>query len=79
MADLSEINVATVDGRSVSLREVLGMLKADGNFHFLLDAVGSILVAEAAANEGLSVSDEELQQAADNFRQPGWSACSGWS
>ena len=69
MADLSEINVATVDGRSVSLREVLGMLKADGNLHFLFDAVGSILVAEAAAKEGLSVSDEELQQAADNFRQ----------
>ena len=71
MADLSEINVATVDGRSVSLREVLGMLKADGNLHFLFDAVGSILVAEAAAKEGLSVSDEAVNDPTDGHRTSG--------
>ena len=69
MTGLNDITAATVNGRSVSLGEVFQVLKADAKLQFLQDALRSIVISDAAQKAGLSVSDEELQTAADNFRQ----------
>ena len=69
MTGLNDITAATVNERNVSLGEVFQVLKADGKLQFLQDALRSIVISDAAQKAGLSVSDEELQTAADNFRQ----------
>ena len=69
MANLNDVEVASLNGRSVSLGEVLKILKADGRLDFLQDALTRIIIADAARDAGHSVSDAELQEAADAFRQ----------
>ena len=67
MTRLGEIPAITAGGETVTLEEALQMLRADGRMKFLKDIVWNTVVRQAAAKEGVSVSDEELQQAADDF------------
>ncbi len=69
MAQLSEVTAVKMDGKDVSLEEVLRTLKVAGNVEFLNDAVADLLVTRAANAEGITVSDDELQEAADALRQ----------
>jgi hypothetical protein len=66
---LNQIVAATVDGQDISLHEILHSMKINGGLAGLTDAVNGILVARAAAREGITVTTEELQSAADRFRQ----------
>ncbi len=69
MAELSEIAAAKIDGQDVSLEGILRTLKISGNTGFIEDAIADLLVSRATNAEGITVSDEELQQAADEHRQ----------
>ena len=69
VSELSGITAATVNGKEVSLADVLQVLKADGKLQFLQEALRSLVITDAAQDAGLGVSDEELQAAADRFRQ----------
>src|SRR5215472_11280921 len=57
-----------VNGETVSLREVLRFAKWNGQSHFIKDATDAVLIRQAAMELGITVTDEEFQQAADNFR-----------
>ena len=69
MADLEGIVALRLDGEDVSLAAVLKTLKISGNLGFFNDAVTELLVERGAKAEGLSVTDEELQEAADTLRK----------
>ncbi len=69
MADLKDIAAATINGKDISLHEILYYLKIDDKMDFLWDTVNSILISQAAEREGITASDEELQRALDTFRQ----------
>jgi parvulin-like peptidyl-prolyl isomerase len=69
MSDLGTPAVR-LNGEPLALREVLLACKARGQLRdLLLEAVRDRIVAEAARKAGLVVSDADLQQAADTFRQ----------
>jgi putative peptide maturation system protein len=70
MTDLNSVTVATLDGEALSFGEFLQSLKVSGNLSALLGpVVEGKLIASAAKKEGVSVKDDELQQAADDFRR----------
>jgi parvulin-like peptidyl-prolyl isomerase len=69
MSDLNALVVATVHGEDLSLREFLQTLKLNGQLVILINkAVVDRLVRNLARREGITVTDEELQQAADQLR-----------
>lgn len=68
MAGLNDYVALEVNGKQVGLASVLRQAKFTGRLQFLHDAVDAALIRQAAAQQGLEVSDEELQQAADDFR-----------
>lgn len=57
-----------VDGEAVSLADVLRLAKFSGQLQFVQEAIDAALIRQAAAQQGVEVSGEELQQAADDFR-----------
>ena len=57
-----------VNGESVSLPQLLRFAKADNESRFIRNAADAVLVRQAAAAAGISVTNEEIQQAADSFR-----------
>jgi foldase protein PrsA len=70
MSDLKSITVASVQGTDLSLHDLLHGLKLRGQLTPLIaEAAAEKVIAAAAAREGIRVSDEELQKAADAFRQ----------
>lgn len=69
MTDLAAVTALTINGRSLSLHDVLHGLKVAGSQGFLEQAVNDHLLAEAAIEENIDVSDEELQDAVNRFRQ----------
>lgn len=70
MSDLQFITALTLEDQPVSLKEALHAWKISGELGRLLDqVVQNRLIAAAAQREGIQVSDEELQGAADTFRQ----------
>jgi putative peptide maturation system protein len=68
MGSLNEHVALSVNGEAVSLPEVLRSAKWRGQLGFLRDVADTVLIRQAAAQRGITVSDEELQQAADTFR-----------
>jgi putative peptide maturation system protein len=69
VSDLKSIVVASVQGTDVSLHELLHTLNLQGRLTPLIgEAVVEKVIARAAAQEGIAVSDQELQKAADAFR-----------
>ena len=57
-----------VNGEQIDLAEVLRRAKFTSQLKFLHDAIDAALIRQAAAKRNLTFSDEELQEAADNFR-----------
>jgi peptidylprolyl isomerase len=69
MSEMKSVIVATVQGEFLSLHDLLYTLKLKGQLPGLIaSAVVDKVIADSAMKEGLSVSDEELQQAANAFR-----------
>ncbi len=70
MTDFNTVVVATIDGSALSLREFLKTLMLKGDLEPLIaEAVEAKLIATAAKQQGLTVSEGELQQAADDHRR----------
>jgi peptidylprolyl isomerase len=70
MSDLKAVTAVTVKGAPLSLHDVLYGCKVSGQLRRLLqEAAEDRLIAEVARAENVAVSDDELQQAADAFRQ----------
>lgn len=68
MIELSECPALRVKDEDVSLYAVLRIAKLSGQLQFIDDAIEATLIRQNAASQGIKVSDEELQQAADDFR-----------
>lgn len=68
MIELSECPALRVKDEDVSLYAVLRIAKLTGQLQFIDDAIEATLIRQNAASQGIEVSDQELQQAADDFR-----------
>lgn len=68
MTSLREYIAFEVNGEAVSLSDVLTLAKLGGKLQFIQDAVDATLIRQAASERGLEVSDDELQEAANDFR-----------
>ena len=68
MANLSEYVALEINGEAFSLHELLRLAKLTGRLQFIEDAINAALVQQAAAERGITATDSELQQAADDFR-----------
>jgi len=68
MLSLNDYIALTVNEQSLSLQEVLTFVKWRGLKPFLQQATDILLIREGAAERGISVTPEELQRAADDFR-----------
>lgn len=68
MSTLKEIKVGSVNGRDVSLNEILYGLKISNSLSDLTDALREIVMLDAIRREGITASDDELQSAADELR-----------
>ena len=70
MSDLKSIPAAKILDQTVSLHDVLRTAKISGTLEgFLKETLRRLVVARSAAAAGVQISDAELQQAADSFRQ----------
>ena len=64
------MNIAKIDGTEISSEEFVSWLKLSGRFaHVAQDLIKVKLCATAAQQQGIGVSDAELQEAADNHRR----------
>jgi|SRR5208283_1012349 len=63
-----ESAIATVNGNNVSLREALSLALWRENLKFMEEAIDARIVLDAAGQLGISVSYDELQKAANDFR-----------
>src|ERR671916_1662181 len=68
MTELSEHIALEINGQEVGLSEVVRSAKWRGQLSFLRDAIDTVIIRQEAERRGLTVSDDELQQAADEFR-----------
>ena len=68
MSALSNYVALEVNGEVVSLADVLRLAKSTGKLQLIDDAINAKLICQAATEHGITVSDDELQQAADDFR-----------
>ena len=68
MDGLNDYVALEVNDEHIGLASVLRQAKFTRQLQFFHDAVDAALIRQAAARQGLEVSDEELQQAADDFR-----------
>ena len=63
-----ELVALEVNGEAITLPEVLSAAQFRGQLGFLQSIADTALIRQAAAQQGIEVSDEELQAAADQFR-----------
>jgi putative peptide maturation system protein len=68
MVELNELVALEVNGEEVSLYDVLKFAKLSGTLKFVEDGITAALIQQGARQRDIKVSDEELQQAADNYR-----------
>jgi len=68
MVDLNECVALEVNGEEISLYDVLKLAKLNGSLQLIDDGIDAALIQQAAKQRGITVSDEELQQAADDYR-----------
>jgi putative peptide maturation system protein len=68
MVELNECVALEVNGEEVSLYDVLKLAKLSGTLKFIEDGITAALIQQGAQQRDIDVSDEELQQAADNYR-----------
>lgn len=69
MSNLEKIPALRIDGAEVSLQTVLQTLVVAGKQRFLETAAEEIVIAQAAKEMGIAISDEQLQVAADSYRR----------
>jgi putative peptide maturation system protein len=70
MSALASVESIRINGKPIQLDEVLHSLKVLGDLENLLDQlVEDRLIADAARAEGVVLDDDELQKAADTYRQ----------
>lgn len=65
---LEQIKVAAVNGEAVTLAEVFETMRASGGFEAVRKGITDTIALRKAQELGLGVSTEDLQIAADNFR-----------
>jgi len=68
MSQLSEYVAAEVNGEAIRLGDVVRAAKVLQRTDFLEYSEAAAIFRQAAQSRGISVSDEELQQAVDEFR-----------
>jgi putative peptide maturation system protein len=68
MSDLTEYVALEVNGEEITLYDALLPAKAHGNLEFLQAAIDAAIIRQTTERQAIEVSDEELQQAADDFR-----------
>jgi len=68
MRSLDEYIAIEVNGQSVSVPQLLRFAKSDNESRFIRNAADALLIRQAAVAAGISVTNEEIQQAADSFR-----------
>gem|GEM_PF-356118 len=68
MMTMSDVTAIVVNDEAVSLADALRPAKLNGRLEFVREAIEAALIRQAAAQWGFVVSDDELQQAADDFR-----------
>lgn len=68
MASLSEYVALEVNDEQVSLYDLLILAKLNRTLGFIESGIDAELIRQAAEQQGIEVADEELQQAADDFR-----------
>ena len=68
LSNFSDYAAIEINGETISLREVLRFAKWPCQSTFIEVATDASLIRQAAVELGLTVTDEELQQAADRFR-----------
>lgn len=69
MADLNGVVVATVGSSKVTLNDLVFHLKTNLEQHVLDDTIQEAIMKDAAAELGISITDGDLQAAADDFRR----------
>lgn len=68
MTGLGEHVALEVNGEKIDLSDILRLAKLTGQLQFIQDAIDDALIRQAAQQRNITVSDDELQQAADDFR-----------
>ncbi|MDA0838031.1 MAG: peptidylprolyl isomerase [Planctomycetota bacterium] len=69
MSEFNEVVLGHVGDRSVTLGDLLVRIKATNNEGIIDQTVDAVVVRKCAEEMGISVSEEELQNAADEFRR----------
>lgn len=69
MSNLDQITALKIAGEDFSLAEVVRSWQLSGNTELLAAAARDLILQNAIRDRGLTVSDEELQAAADDFRR----------
>jgi parvulin-like peptidyl-prolyl isomerase len=68
VSEIAEFTALQVNGEEISLGSLLRQAKFAGRLEWVQAAVDAALVRQEAAERGITVSAEELQQAADRYR-----------
>jgi hypothetical protein len=68
MVELNECVALEVNSEEVSLYDVLKLAKLLDALKFVEDGITAALIQQGARQREIAVSDDELQQAADNYR-----------
>ncbi|WP_102349509.1 peptidylprolyl isomerase [Bacillus sp. Marseille-P3661] len=66
---LTNIEVFTLNGQSISLQEVIALAKRQGNLSAIEEKIKQLVIVDEAKQRGIEVSVEELQSTADQIRQ----------
>lgn len=69
MSKFDQITALKIAGEDVSLAHVVRSLQLSGKTQLLAELARDLIIQDAISKRGLTVSDEELQTAADNFRR----------
>ena len=69
MPTLSQCVAVTVNDEEIGLQEALSRAKWRQQLRWIEDTIDAALIRQAAAEQGVEVPEDELQEAADAFRQ----------
>lgn len=68
MSNLKDVVALNVNGEGISLHDILYSMKLRNATGVLQDSAAEAVIARAVSSAGISISDDELQEAADAFR-----------
>jgi|GEM_PF-5168239 len=68
MKDFSDVTIGSVGEFPITLKDLLFEIKTDLNQNLFEKVVHNVILGQIAQELGVSVSDPELQAAADKFR-----------